>query len=172
MQRSLAAVIRPETHDDADAIRVVVADAFDGRHEEPALVDAIRDHGRSIISLVALVDRRIVGHVLATRITLVPDMRLRCLGIGPLAVGKRWQGEGIGSALMGEAIAAARAIATDALFLLGDPAYYARFGFRSTSIRNEYGASDAFMALVLAEGCLDGIGALATYVPEFRDSGA
>jgi putative acetyltransferase len=72
---------------------------------------------------------------------------------------------------MHEVIAAARAIGTDALFLLGEPAYYARFGFRSTSIRNEYGASDAFMALALSRGCLDGIDALATYVPEFRETG-
>jgi putative acetyltransferase len=96
MQRSPVPVIRPEKHDDAGAIRMVVADAFDGRREEPALVDAIRDVGRSIISLVAVVDGRMVGHVLATSITLVPDMRLRCLGIGPLAVGKPWQGQGSG----------------------------------------------------------------------------
>ena len=97
---------------------------------------------------------------------------MHCLGIAPLAVVPGRQNERIGSQLMRNVIERAKAQNVDALFLLGHPAYYPRFGFAQTHIKNDYGASDAFMALELRAGCLAGVAATAKYVDEFSDVGA
>lgn len=54
--------------------------------------------------------------------------------------------------------------------VLGEPAYYGRFGFRAGSVfglEDEYGGGDAFQALALSAGGLEGVGGLVRYSPEF-----
>ena len=70
---------------------------------------------------------RTVGHVLLSRMTAP----VRALALAPLAVATDWQRRGIGTALVEAALERARAAGSQAVFVLGDPAYYRRFGFRA-----------------------------------------
>lgn len=69
---------------------------------------------------------RLVGTVRLWRV-LAGDRP--ALLLGPLAVATDRQGDGVGGLLMREAIARARALGHGAIILVGDPEYYARFGF-------------------------------------------
>jgi putative acetyltransferase len=132
-------LIRRECPDDVNAIRTVTTRAFDGMPyssgSEPRLVDALRsDRGWiAALSLVAEVDCVVVGHVVCTRATLSGRT---CLGLGPLSVDPAWQRLGVGSALMHAVLGAADALGEPLVVLLGNPAYYHRFGFKLAS---EYG---------------------------------
>jgi len=162
--------LRAETLQDRSTIFDIVKRAF-GRAEEAELVDMIRDRGNCRVSEVALDDDSIVGYVLASPISFEPLNTLNCIAIGPIAVVPEKQGGEIGSALMNHAIQLATEQGVDAIFLLGHPSYYSRFGFASTHIENEYGATDAFMALEISVGCLSGLEAKAKYVSEFSEVG-
>jgi putative acetyltransferase len=132
-------LVRRECPDDIDAIRAVTARAFDGRPysdgSEAGLVDALRaDRGWiPALSLIVEVDRAVVGHVVSTRATISGRS---ALGLGPLSVDPPWQRRGVGSALMHAMLGAADALGEPVVVLLGDPAYYQRFGF---TLASEYG---------------------------------
>ncbi|MDA1302173.1 MAG: N-acetyltransferase [Proteobacteria bacterium] len=158
--------VRPATPADAGAIHQIVTAAF-AREDEARLVQLIVERGQVLISLVALSGDEAVGHVLVSPIEL--SERVRCAGIAPLSVLPVHQGMGFGSALMFEAIAVARGLNFDALFLLGNPDYYHRFGFTTAQVGNEYGATDAFMQLELRPGCLQGVSGTARYVSAFNE---
>ena len=122
--------IRPETDADHTAIRAVVAAAF-GSRVEADLVDAIRATDRFVpgLSLVAEVDGAVAGHVLVSYVDLEPGS-VRVLQVAPLAVAPAHQRQGVGSALMNEAIRLVEARREPLLLVEGDPRYYGRFGFR------------------------------------------
>jgi putative acetyltransferase len=122
--------IRPETDADHTAIRAVVAAAFESRFEAD-LVDAIRATDRFVpgLSLVAEVDGVVAGHVLVSYVDLEPGS-VRVLQVAPLAVAPAHQRQGVGSALMNEAIRLVEARREPLLLVEGDPRYYSRFGFR------------------------------------------
>ena len=122
--------IRPETDADHAAIRAVVAAAFGSRFEAD-LVDAIRATDRFVpgLSLVAEVDGVVAGHVLVSYVDLEPGS-VRVLQVAPLAVAPAHQRQGVGSALMNEAIRLVEARREPLLLVEGDPRYYGRFGFR------------------------------------------
>ncbi len=81
------------------------------------------------LSLVALDGQELVGSVRLWRIT-AGKRRKPALLLGPLAVDARFRERGIGGALIGEALARARASGEQAVLLVGDEPYYGRFGFR------------------------------------------
>lgn len=87
----------------------------------------LRDDGDAILSLVAVQDAAIVGHVMLSPMSAP----FRALGLAPLSVLPRWQRQGVGTALLQAAIGKARDGGWSAVFVLGDPAYYRRFGFRA-----------------------------------------
>ncbi len=120
--------IRDATPRDEDAIRAVHVLAFpDGNVAH--LVDDLRRSGEAIISLVAKRDTKIVGHVLFSRI----EAPMRALTLSPLGVHPDFQRAGIGSALVRNGLERAQKENWQAVFLLGSPAYYGRFGFSSTA---------------------------------------
>ena len=127
--------IRHSTVSDLEKIHAVVRDAF-SRDAEADLVVAIREAGDAVIELSAYVADKLVGHILLSPIQIEPRADLDCLAIAPVSVLNRLHGKGIGSALMGQAIKESRARSVDAIFLLGAPAYYHRFGFQRTHIGN------------------------------------
>lgn len=161
--------LRPDQDSDQPSIQAVVTEAF-GRAAEAQLVQSLKANGNDRLSTVALAQGKIIGYVLASPIHLEPEQPPRCLGIAPLAVASAQQRQGVGAELMRFVIDRACAEGVDALFLLGDPAYYQRFGFQATHIGNDYGASDAFMALELSADCLSGVIAVAKYSPEFAEA--
>ena len=116
--------IRAEQPDDITAISGVVSVAF-GRPDEARLIDALRADGDIASSLVAVLDGKIIGHVLLSRV----QAPFSALALAPLAIHPAYQGQGVGGTLMRTAIARARLLGAEAIFVLGDPSYYQRFGF-------------------------------------------
>jgi putative acetyltransferase len=147
-------VTRPERPADMLAIRSVVSAAFPDSGEA-GLVDALRLAARPFVSLVAELDGEVVGHIALTPVAFDPmSSRDRlALGLAPLSVAPAHQRHGVGTALVEAAVAESRELGADVVVVLGDPAYYARFGFEPASrlrLRCVYEApEDAFQALVL-----------------------
>ena len=121
--------IRPETANDHAAIRAVVTAAF-GQQVEGDLVDALRKDGDLVLSLVAEVDGEIVGHVGFSRLWIEQDgQRMPGISLAPVSVLPQHQHKGIGRALVGAGHLRLKAKGESIVFVLGDPAYYQRFGF-------------------------------------------
>ena len=169
--------IRPEAPADIAAIRAVNRAAFPGPNEA-ALVDLARARGKAALSLVAVNGGAVLGHVLFSPLSLeAPRPRAdavpRGLGLGPVAVLPERQRTGIGSRLIRAGLDAARRQGYDYVVLLGDPAYYSRFGFRPArafGLDGDYGDGDEFQAVELRPGALAG-GGRVHYIPEFAESG-
>ncbi|WP_348612461.1 GNAT family N-acetyltransferase [Halobaculum rarum] len=163
--------IRPFTADDADAVFEVHRRAFDGQTEESRIVQRIHDAEKAVVSLVAVENDRVVGHVLCSP-TAVDDHggNVELVGLGPVGVLPENQHEGVGSSLIQRGIAKCREAGTDAVVVLGDPEYYSRFGFERASeygLGNEYGADEEFMVAPLREGSVDNVDGIVTFPPEF-----
>lgn len=146
-------LIRQERSDDRGGIHILNAAAF-GRTDEADLVDRLRSAGALAQSLVAERDGAVVGHVALSPLSVQGAFMPGVLGLAPLAVHPDHQRQGIGSALVHAALAAAKADRAKVIVVLGDPAYYGRFGFRPASgigLTCPWPqAGDAFQALVLA----------------------
>ena len=124
-------MIRSEVASDHDAIAAVVSRAF-GSPVEARLVHAIRasDNFVQEWSLVAIVDDQIVGHVMASYVTLRDAERDRRIPtLSPLAVDPEYQGRGVGSTLVPALTAIVDAAGEPVIVLEGNPIYYSRFGF-------------------------------------------
>lgn len=164
-------MIRPEELRDEATIREVNRLAF-GRDAEGALVDALREAGAVLCSLVAEDDGRIVGHILFSPATLEDGPnRWEVAALGPVAVHPEHQRRGIGGALIRAGLDICRARGYDIAILLGHPTYYPRFGFRPAAplgIRWEHGAEEAFMVMALQPGALAGRQGIIRYRPEFE----
>lgn len=156
--------IRDQTPDDASSIRSVVAAAF-GQAHEADLVEALRASGDSVISLVAEQDGKIAGHILFSKLRAPED----CLALAPLSVAPAHRGRDLGSRLIREGLARAQRGAWRAVFVLGKPAYYERFGFR-TETAEPFGTNypkSYFMALELTPGALQGCAGAVLYPSAF-----
>jgi predicted N-acetyltransferase YhbS len=79
------------------------------------------------LSLVAVDDSKIVGTVRLWHVTAGPGRA--ALLLGPLAVDPAHRNRGVGTALVRRAVARARLAGHRAIVLVGDAAYYGRFGF-------------------------------------------
>jgi putative acetyltransferase len=114
---------------DLEAALAVHRAAF-GRDEEAGMAAAIVESGQfpPELSLAAVVDGRIAGHVISSWVGLEGSGR-GLLQLGPIAVLPELQGQGIGSALVRASLDATRALGEPLLLLEGNPAYYGRFGF-------------------------------------------
>lgn len=126
--------LRPERDGDAAAIRAIVTAAFLGAEHssgtEGAIVDALRASDMLTVSLVADEDGEIVGHVAFSPIT-IDGADLNWFGLGPVAVSPDHQRRGIGARLIEAGLAQLREAGAQGCVVLGDPGYYARFGFAS-----------------------------------------
>ena len=163
-----AIFIRSEQQGDEAAIHALTAAAFaempfsDG--EEPKLVDALRASGDLTLSLVALDAAAIVGHIAFSPVTISDGSRA-WYGLGPVSVAPAVQRQGIGSALIGRGLADMRERGASGIVLLGNPAYYSRFGFEHDPQLCHSGPPPRyFQRLVLAGAAPRGI---VTYVAAF-----
>ncbi len=125
--------IRAEAASDIAAIHDVTAAAFLNAphtdHTEQFIVDALREAGVLTVSLVAVEMGRVIGQVSLSPVS-ISDGASGWYGLGPISVSPERQGRGIGSALMKAALNALKEIDAAGCVLLGDPAYYSRFGFK------------------------------------------
>jgi putative acetyltransferase len=126
--------IRPETPADVAAISNVITAAFlKAEHRggnEAKIVELLRESKSLAVSLVAVENAEIVGHVAFSRVT-VEGLSDGWFGLGPVAVVPKRQRAGIGSALIRSGLAQLRVQGSRGCVVLGDPAYYHRFGFRA-----------------------------------------
>ncbi len=163
--------IRWELPTEHEAVRRVNRQAF-GREDEGALVDALRENGAVICSLVAEENDAVVGHVLFSPATLSNGNAGQTVAaLGPVAVlPERWR-RGIGDALIRVGLDICREQGYGIAVVLGHPTYYPRFGFRPSrplGIRWEHDApEEAFMVMELRPGALDGARGVIRYRPEF-----
>ena len=159
---------------DARAVYAVNERAF-GRPDEADLVGRLHVERAASLSLVALEADRVIGHVLFSPVTIKRDEggEQSAIALGPVAVVPERQRQGIGTALIREGLARCGELEKTAVVVLGDPAYYPRFGFQPASqfgIRNTFGApEEAFMALELQPGALAGASGVAYYHPAFAE---
>jgi len=116
--------IRIETAADLSGIRTVEEEAFPTRLEAD-LVDRLRENGDVAFSLVAVIEDQIVGHALFSMMRTPPG----ALGLGPVAVLTPRRRRGIATELVRDGLRRAKAEGWKAVFVLGNPGYYCRFGF-------------------------------------------
>lgn len=165
--------IRPETPGDHEAVRTLVADAF-GRPDEADLVDRLRGTPR-YLALVSIDGAAgggaVIGYVAFSPVTLDPPAAVDVRGLGPMAIAPGRQRRGIGAALVHFGLLACRRDGAEAVVVLGHPEYYPRFGFAPAPPRGltcVYDAPpEAFMALALRPGALDGVRGVVRYHPAF-----
>ncbi len=166
--------IRRETPSDLPGIRLVNERAF-GSSAEANLVDSLRAANKAVISLVALHDDRVVGHILFSPISVErAPATLRGVGLAPMGVLPELQQTGIGSRLVRDGLAECQRAGYDIVVVLGHVRYYRRFGFspaRAYGLENEYQAGDAFMVLELKKGVLETVAGLVRFAPEFHEAG-
>ncbi|BDB27179.1 N-acetyltransferase [Cupriavidus sp. P-10] len=124
---------RNERPADADAITQLTEAAFRSEpyssHTEQFIVNALRRAGQLTISLVAVDGDAIVGHVAVSPV-MVSSGATRWYGLGPISVWPERQRQGIGTSLMEAALDELRRLGGAGCVVLGDPAYYGRFGFQ------------------------------------------
>ena len=166
-------LIRPQVAaDDADVFTVNER-AF-GQLAEPRLVEKLRQAPDVIpeLSLVAVLDGQILGHILFSLVTLeTVQGNMPVLALAPMAVLPEYQNQGIGSMLARHGLAEARRLGYGIVVVLGHSAYYPRFGFsRSTeySIRCAYEVpEEAFMVMALQAGALEDVHGVVRFPPVF-----
>jgi putative acetyltransferase len=125
-------LVRPETTSDAADIRDINVEAFRdhpiSRQTEHLIVDALRTAGALDVSLVAVCESRVVGHIALSN-ARVGDSVSGWYLLGPVAVLPPLQGQGIGSALVEAGLAELHERGAAGCVLVGDPGFYSRFGF-------------------------------------------
>jgi putative acetyltransferase len=114
---------------DAQAVHEVEAAAFE-TDLQARIVDELRKTADPQLSLVAIVEGEIVGHIFFSPATIDGDPRVRTAQLSPVAVRPAWQRKGVGSALIREGLSRCRDAGWESVFLLGDPRYYSRLGFK------------------------------------------
>ena len=142
-------MIRPEEPRDHDVIAAVTAEAFAGvEHSdqtEPAIVAGLRDAAALSLSLVAEDGGVVIGHIAFSPVTIDGEHG-GWFGLGPVSVRPDRQGCGVGGALIRQGLATLRAQGAAGCVVLGDPAYYRRFGFENDgALRYEGAPAEYFM---------------------------
>jgi putative acetyltransferase len=142
----------PRPEEEAALLQINRA-AFGGE-AEAGLVAALRRDGNAPIELLALEEGRPLGHILLSPLAAPKG----ALALAPLAVLPQAQARGLGSALVRAALREAAEGGWGAVFVLGEPSYYGRFGF-SAALAAPFKSPfppEAFQALELKEGALSG----------------
>jgi len=189
-------LIRPEQPEDIAAIRKVNEIAFE-QSAEAEIVDRLRQSEADIVSLVAVKDEQIVGHILFSPMTIKGDVsvggmatrslampnnnkqtasnkssaKLAAMGLAPMAVLPEYQRQGIGSKLIETGLDELKKRHCPLVIVLGHPEYYPKFGFVPAGrigLKCQWPVpEEAFMALLLDPDLLAPIHAVAKYRPEF-----
>jgi putative acetyltransferase len=164
-------IVRCEYPEDRAAIRFVNEEAF-CRRDEADLVDRLRNQGVVLASFVAEIEERVVGHILFSRMSIETTGRacsVPAVALAPMAVLPKQQGQGIGAKMIKHGLDWLRGQGEQIVIVLGHPKYYPRFGFsadKACFLASPF-RPEAFMALELSPGVLDGIHGTVRYPEAF-----
>ena len=158
-------MIREAQESDLEAVLNLIHSSFSNKAESDLVKQLISDND-VLLNLVIESSNTIIGNVVVSKVTMEPDMGLFCGGVAPLSVLPERQSSGIGSQLMKEAIKKSDEMGMDALFLLGDPDYYKRFGFNISNLKSDYRV-EHFQELELTRNCLVNLKSKVTYANAF-----
>ena len=158
-------VIREAQESDLEEIFNLIHSSFANKAESDLVRQLIFDKDL-FFNLIFESSDIIVGNVVVSKVTMEPDIGLFCGGVAPLSVLPEHQSSGIGSKLMKAAIKNSEQMEIDALFLLGDPNYYKRFGFNVSNLQSDY-SSEHFQELELTKDCLVNVKSKVIYVNAF-----
>ena len=161
-------IIRQENSCEFQEIYTLVKVAFqtakvaDGNEQD--YVNRLREGSNYIpeLALVAEEDSQIVGHIMLTKTYIIASgSKFEALLLAPLSVKLECRNLGVGSKLVKESFRLAKNLGYRAVFVVGDPAYYGRFGFRSIAlfgIKHDPPIPDPYvMAYELTQGALFGV---------------
>jgi putative acetyltransferase len=165
-------LIRPEQTEDIDAIRRVNELAFE-QSAEAEIVDRLRQNEDDIISLVAIRDEQIIGHILFSPMTIQGEVEISgAMGLAPMSVLPECQRQGIGSKLIETGLNVLKTRHCPLVIVLGHPEYYPKFGFVPAcrlGLKCQWPVPEgAFLALRLDPHLPIPIHAVAQYRPEFE----
>jgi putative acetyltransferase len=167
--------IRQEQEGDIEEVRKLNEMAFDGP-AEARVVDKLRQICDDCLSMVAVEDDKIVGHIMFSPATIENGKNvIRGMGLAPIAVLPNRQRKGIGSALIERGLALLREKGYPFVIVLGHPDYYPRFGFLPASqynLRSQWEGipDEAFMILIFDNKSLEGVQGVARYRDEFDEA--
>ena len=130
-------LIRDIHDEDHQAITEVLTTAFE-QQNEANLVEQLRTNNALVIERIAEINDVIVGYVAFSQVTSKPATDGLLLGLAPVGVAPDHQHKGVGRALVEDGLRACRQMDPKSVIVLGDPGYYARFGFKPAS---RYGVS-------------------------------
>ena len=160
--------IREERPDDIFAVREVNRCAFE-QEQESNIVDALRANGGALLSLVATMSDRVVGHIMYSPVTVGDTVN--GVALGPMAVLPEHQRQGIGTKLIEAGNRKIKDAGYPFIIVVGHAEYYPRFGFRPASkygIKCEWDVpNDVFMVLMLDQAKMQVVSGLAKYRAEF-----
>jgi putative acetyltransferase len=138
--RERQVIIRGEREDEFAKIHDLVRMAFqtakvsDGREQDFVDGHRVGDNYLPELALVAEEDGRLIGHIMLTKTYITSGgQEHEALLLAPLSVVLEQRNRGVGTQLVNESLRLAKAMGYGAVFLVGDPAYYRRFGFRPTA---------------------------------------
>jgi putative acetyltransferase len=167
-------IIRREKPEDFPRIYDLVKIAFETAQvssgDEQNFVNRLRDGGNYIpeLALVAEEDGELIGHIMLTNTVIgIDGGEFPTLLLGPISVVLEHRNKGVGSRLIEESFEIARDLGHEAVVLVGNPAYYHRFGFKTAAdfgIRNANGIPDEYvMACELVPNALDAVHGTITF---------
>jgi putative acetyltransferase len=167
--------VRFERPEDIDEVRLLNDKAF-GQILEGRIVDNLRKSCNEMLSLVAILNNKVVGHILFSPVTIETQKGvIEGMGLAPMAVLPELQNQGIGSILVKEGLRIIRNTSCPFVIVLGHEKYYPRFGFQRAS---KYGLisqwesipDEVFMAMILNDSMMTGVSGIVRYKDEFDEA--
>lgn len=100
---------------------------------EVQAIKTMREDGDLLLSLVMVQDDEVIGHIAFSPVTLGDRASGSdgWIGLGPVSIAPERQREGWGNRLVSDGLARMRQHGKAGCVLIGNPAYYSRFGFRN-----------------------------------------
>jgi putative acetyltransferase len=159
-----------ENSEECSVIHSINKTAF-GSQDEADLVDALRAEGVVLVSLVAEIQERIVGHILFSRMSIETTCGpVQAAALAPMAVLPEHQRRGIGERLVRHGLNLLRERGEQIVIVVGHPNYYPRFGFsceKALPLKGPF-PQNAFMAMELRPGALEGVRGTVRYPAAFK----
>lgn len=167
--------VRSEQPEDIPAIRRVTEEAF-GRTQEADVVERLRSACAQHLSLVAVLEGAVVGHILFTPAVLeTAGGSVEGMGLAPVSVHPSHQRQGVGYELIRTGLSRLKAQGCPFVIVLGHPEYYPRYGFERASLYNircqwDDVPDEAFMILIMDRAAMANVSGTARYRPEWNDA--